>query len=101
MNATERVEERGIRWSVGDLVTIPNYPTVILHTLEDGEYVIHDALTLDVYDVAENRETAESMANEIEGSEGAGWIAIHVTQDGQEVMQYWRDIVSDCWDLPN
>lgn len=102
MNATERIAAKGINWTVGDLVTIPSYPSVILHTLEDGEYVIHDAATLEVYDVAQNLDTAQTMAYELEGSEeGTGWVAIHVTTDGQEVMQQWRDEVSDCWGVPN
>jgi hypothetical protein len=103
MNATERIEAAGIEFRVGQTLSIETpWGEPIGHTLVDGEYVILDAKTLKVYDVADGWETGESMAMErdSEGTE-AGYVAVKVTKDGQEVMQQWRDLVADCWGVDN
>lgn len=97
MNATTRIAEAGIKFQVGQVVTIPFYPTNIEVVVEDNQYVILNAYDLSVEDVATDRETAESMATEL--GDGQGYIAVRVTTKGQEVMQYWRDIVADCWSV--
>jgi hypothetical protein len=100
MNATERIEAAGIDFKVGQTITIPSFPSFIHHVLENGEYVILDGETLEVVDVAFGHEAAETYANEIDGTT-AGHIAVQVTHDGNEVQQYWRDIVADCWGFQN
>lgn len=98
MNATTRFAKTGTKFQVGQTVIIPSFRD-IEHVLTDGEYVILHGDNLSVYDVAQNRETAECMANELGDSEG--FVAVHVKGKRQEVQQYWRDVVADCYGLQN
>lgn len=99
MNATVRVAQAGIKFQVRQLVTIDSYPANIEHVLKDGEYVVLNGADLSIYDVAENWETAETMSTEM--GDGSGFVLVKVTGKGQEVMQYWRDIATDCWGIKN
>lgn len=99
MNATSRVAKAGIKFRVNQTVSIENYPRNIEHVLVDGEYVVLNGDDLSIYDVAENWETAETMSTEL--GDGSGFVIVKVTKAGQEVMQHWRDIVADCWELQN
>ena len=103
MNATDRIAAKGLDFKVGQTVSIETpWSEPIRHTIADGEWVVLDAATLEIYDIADNRETAESMAYERD-SEGttSGYVAVHVTTDGMTVEQHWRDVVADCWGLEN
>lgn len=100
MNATERVAAKGLDFKVGQEVTIPSFPSFIQHTIEDGEYVILEGDTLEITDVAFNRESAENYSLEIDGTV-AGHVIVQVTAAGMEVMQAWRDEVADCWGFDN
>lgn len=100
MNATERFEKSGMEFHVGQTVTIPSFPSFIHHKLEDGEYVILLADTLEITDVAFNHESAQNYSLEWDGTK-AGHVIVQVTENGPEVMQAWRDEVSDCWGFDN
>jgi hypothetical protein len=101
MNATTRVTQAGIKFEVGQEIVIPSYPRNIDYVLEDGEYVVLEGDDLSIYDVAQNWETAETMAFD-HGATGTGYVLVKVTKkNGQEVMQYWRDQVADCWGFQN
>lgn len=99
MNATKRVAQAGIKFAVGQTVSIPSF-SLIDHELKNGDYVILNGSDLSIYDVASNRMTAEVMAGEL-GDDGEGYVAVEVTNRGQAVQQYWRDVVADCWGLQN
>ena len=100
MSATDRIAAAGINFTVGQTVVIPSFPSFIEHTLENGDYVILLGDTLEVTDVAYNRESAETYSLETEGTV-AGHVIVQVTTYGQQVMQGWRDEVADCWGFEN
>jgi hypothetical protein len=100
MNATDRIAAKGIEFKAGQEVVIPSYPTVINHTLEVGEYVVLDGGTLQVVDVADNIESAETYSLDL-GENRKGHVIVRVDTDGQEVFQGWRDEVADCWGFEN
>lgn len=100
MSATQRVADAGIKFKVGQTVTIDSYPRDIEHVLKDGEYVVLNGDDLSLEDVAENWETAETLSVEL-GDDHSGYVLVKVTKSGQQVMQHWRDIAADCWELQN
>lgn len=100
-NVAVIIEKYGVDYKLGETVDIevPWKDEPIKHVLEVGQYVILQAQTLKVYDVAENWETAESMAMEY-NEDSAGYIAIQITPKGQEVQEHWRELVADCYGWP-
>lgn len=100
MNATTRFKNSGLKFELGQTLSIPFYKQNIEHVLLDGEYVALRGSDFSIYDVALNRETAQTMADEL-GDDGSGFVLVKVTKRGQEVQQYWRDIVADCWGFQN
>lgn len=86
-------------FAVGQTVTLTSWSGKPLESvIEDGYYVIIDMESGEPEDVAHNWETAESYAMGL-GESGLGYLAVKVTADGSEVMQGWRDLVTDCYGI--
>ena len=103
MNATDRINDKGLTFGIGQTVTvqIPWSGASLVRVLEDGDYVILDAETLDVADVADNWESAETYALDV--SNGHGYVVVLVDEEEDEgfvIFQNIRNEVTDCWGLP-
>ena len=104
MNATERIEQAGLTFKSGQTVTmvLPWSEETLDHVLEDGDYVILDAKTLGVQDVADNWESAETYALDVSNVHGYVVVMVDDEEDeGFHVMQNIRNEVADCWGLDN